>query len=159
MNPLSDPQLHYEFTVFFAIRLWIHYLFANLLWIDYEFTVNILIRLWIYYRFDEIIINSSWFTQIYFDFTILPANSLLINHLFANSLWAYFLFRDSTMKSLSISSLALSSLSISRIDYELTIRDLTTIIFFANLQLTLLFEIWLWLHYQFSDLTMSSLFI
>ena len=108
MKPLSVPQLHHEFTVFFAVRLWINYLFANSLWIDYEFTLNILIRLCIYYRFDEIIMNSLWFTQIHFEFTIYSS-----------------FFREFTMRLLSIP----------RFEYEVTINfiiDFEFTIYFAN---------------------------
>jgi len=151
--------IHFEFTIFWRIISDLTMSALSISRFGYEFTFFS----WIHY---DLTMNSLFFCD--FSMIWLLIHYLLMNSLwfdyestigYPTSLWIYcLLFRDSTMKSLSISSLTLSSLSISRKDYELTIRDLTKTIFLANLQLTLLFEIWLWLHYQFPDSTMCYLF-
>ena len=83
-----------EFTIFFALFLWIHYFYANLLLIHYlicEFTMN-----------------SLYFSRVYFEFIIL----------FANILWIHYIFREYTSNSLFFfRKITLNS----QIYYEITI--------------------------------------
>ena len=104
MNLLSNSWFDYEFIIYFAIWLWIHdclhyrHFFRS--WNNYELTINFAIWLWFICLLNEIIMNSLYFSQIYFEITMFLANSPWIHHLFANSLWAQYLFRDLTINHL-----------------------------------------------------------
>ena len=103
---LSFSRKCHEFTICFAITLWIHYRF-------HEFTMDSLLffgnSLWIYLLYYEFNLNSVDFWRTYFAFTIYYAtslwscfvfrkytsNSLFIHLVFRDSLWIYLLFQGS----------------------------------------------------------------
>ena len=105
-NLLSISRKCLEFTICFAITLWIHYRFR-------EFTMNSLLlfgnSLLIYLLYYEFTLNSVDFWRTYFAFTIYYAtslwscfvfreytlNSLFIHLVFRDSLWIYLLFQGS----------------------------------------------------------------
>ena len=112
MNSLSVSWIQFEFTIFFANKLCIHYLFR-------EFTVNFLCDSQIHYESINCFANSQWvqFLRINFEFTIYYANSLWFHSLtrefamnrylfwnslfvfefptcFTNSLWIHIPFRE-----------------------------------------------------------------
>ena len=82
------PQNHYEFTISFAISLWIHYLFREFtlnplffcgttmysLWNHYETTMKSLLINHLLYDFTR---NSSSFSPIHYWFPEFPLNSLV----------------------------------------------------------------------------------
>ena len=171
-NSLSFTRIHLEsfllprsrdkFTIFFAISLWIHYLFRqltkNLLWIYYllrDFTKNLSSFSRILYLFREFFmnslssLNSHSFSRIHYLFREFTLNSLsfLRNHdefinRFILSLWIKYLLRDFTM----------NRLSFSWFHYEFTI-------YFAISLWIHFFMISLWINYSFRDCTMNSLSI
>ena len=123
---LSD--FFFEFTICFAISLWIDYLFptslgihhsfreftisfANIPWITICFAISLWIHylfanspwihfsLWIYYLFRLFSMNSPSYNK----FTILFAKSLCIHYHFENSLLIKYLFREISLNSLFVS--------------------------------------------------------
>ena len=71
-NPLdvflgfSMWRIRYEFTIYYADTLWIHFLFQNSLWIYYlfhKFTINT-------FSLSEFTINPLSLSQKYFEFTV-----------------------------------------------------------------------------------------
>ena len=135
---------YYEFIIFFANSLWIHYsLFV--LQIDFESTIfYILFISRIHYNFTIFLSNELSFSRIHYEFTIYFVNSLWMlfwyriftfHPLFflENSLWVHWLLRDIIIKALSFREYTIYSLSFSRNHY-------TSTIFFANL---------LWIHNLF----------
>ena len=128
----------------------------SILRFDYEFTIVCTIDIF----FVPIIMNSLYFSQIYFEITMFLANSPWIHHLFANSLWSQYLFRDLTRNSsffrkLTLNSrFSLNSQSFSRIHNEFTIflrfhYEAPSISLFAY-ESIINFLIWLSTHYSFA---------
>ena len=133
MNSLSIPKIHYEFTVSYLLRLWIHYLFANSLWLHYHIsnlTMKILSRN--NYEFTlfstKFTLNSLCFSRIHYEFIIISRIHSKLAIYFAIQFTIHFLF-------------TFHCLSISRSDDELTIC-------LANL---------LWTHNLIFDIAMNSL--
>ena len=129
-------------------------------WNNYELTINFAIWLWFICLLNEIIMNSLYFSQIYFEITMFLANSPRIHHLFTNSLWAKYLFRDLTINSSFVRKLTLNSRfslnlqSFSRIHNEFTIflrfhYEAPSISLFAY-ESIINFLIWLSTHYSFA---------
>ena len=58
MKLLYFPWIHYEFTIYFANLLWIHYRSGEILWIHYEIIIFFMHSLWIHYLFCEFTMNS-----------------------------------------------------------------------------------------------------
>ena len=73
VNSLSFSRLYFEFIIFFANILWIHYLLR-------EFTIYFAKILWIHFLFCEYTLNPWSF--------------------FKTSLWIHYLFREFRVKSL-----------------------------------------------------------
>ena len=126
LNSISSSRINYQFTVFFAISLWIPFEF-NSLWIYYLFRGSTFNSLLIQFA-----MNWPSISRIHFKF---PLNSIRYEFTiyFANSLWIHFLFREFTFNSLWI-RFALNSPSISRIHFEFPIFSANSlrIQFFAN---------------------------
>ena len=129
IDSVSASRFHYEFTICFAISLWIHYLFR-------EFTLNPLFpanSLWIHYLLCEFTMNSKSFSRLYFKFIILIENTL----------WTSYFLPAFTMNSLSFSG----------IYYEFTIcfANFNEFTLFLELPMNLLFfflrEIMNWLSF------------
>jgi len=161
MNLLSNCWFDYEFIIYFAIWLWIHdclhyrHFFRS--WNNYELTINFAIWLWFICLSNEIIMNSLYFSQIYFEITMFLANSPWIHHLFANILWAQYLFRDLTINS-SFFSQTHSQFSFFP-EFTIFLANSQWIHYFV---LRFHYEapiICVWIHYQFLDLTINALFV
>ena len=84
MNSLSISQIHYEFTICFAVSVGIHYLFAKSLWIhyslfvsqiDFESTISSMYLLFI----RESLTNSLSVSRNHFQYTIFFAHYFKIN--------------------------------------------------------------------------------
>ena len=114
-NSQSTSRMSYEFTIYFAIKLWMYYLFCefrkyhlsvsrnpliftifcmNLLCFlrnHCEFTITFVYLPWIHYLFRKIAINSPSFSRFYYKNTIC----------FANFLWIHYLLRNFSLNSLS----------------------------------------------------------
>ena len=119
VNSLSFSRLYFEFIIFFAKILWIHFLFC-------EYTLNpwsfFKTSLWIHYLFREFRMKSLFFAKIYFEFMIFHYEFIIV---FANSLWIQYLFSEFTLNSLFFSRIDFESIIFSRLYYDF-------IIFFAN---------------------------
>ena len=159
------PQVHSEFSIYFVILLWIHYVlgwftlkpiivFANSLWINYIFRRYTLNSLRIFYLLRECTLNSPSFSRINVEFPLLFGNSLKIHYLFrrftVNSLCfslihfeftIYFTLNPVSLNLIHLFELTINSLSFSQIHFEFTI-------YFANSLLIYLVSnsiIWLFL--------------
>jgi hypothetical protein len=169
--------MHYEFLIFFANLLSIHYPIGNFttdqLFFSrtyFEFTISFAYSLWILYLFREFTINSLSHWQIHYGSIIFFANfEFTIS--FGYSLWILYLFREFTINSLSqwqihfgsiiffanlrdslfVREFTLYLLSLSRIYYgsiNFSLIDPEYTISFANS---------LSIHYLFRELTMNTL--
>ena len=117
LDSLSFVQIHNEFTIFFAITLWIHCLFR-------EFTIysaNSLSFWRIHYEFTWSFAIHNEFSRNNYEFTICLAN-LLPNHEFiifnANSLqWSVFI-ANKVLIDVMFRGFTMNLLFISRIHYR-----------------------------------------
>ena len=127
MNSLSFSRIHYQFTIFLAHSLWLHWFFAY--------------STWIYYFFRESTITSLSNRELTMNpliFCVLTLNFLSISRIhygsflfLAYSLWIHYLFDE---------------LSPSRIHYEFLIFFIHYQFFFIHYQFTIFLANSLWLH-------------
>ena len=157
MNSLSISLIYYEFTIYFANILWIHYIFreftiihfriANLLWKYFVFRVytkNSLSISQIHHEFILFYTNPLWIQFRFSEFTIFMANSLWIYLVFRDSQWIYHLHRKFTLDSHN----TINSLLILRIHYYSL----------SNREFTLNWLIFSRIDYEFSFCSTNSLF-
>ena len=154
MDSLGYHNFFREFTICFAIVLWIHYLVReftlnplSISWFYYKFTVNFAISLWILYLLREFTKNSLWihyllrdfsrnspsFSCIHYESTFFPRNHYEFTICLAILLWNHYLIPEITI----------NLLAFSRNHYEFTVC----------------FEISQWVYCRFREFTLNPLFL
>ena len=174
MNSLSVPQIHYGSAVSFPFRLWIHYFFANSLWINnvsrkftinssyfaiqftinflivYEFTIYLAIWLWIDYLSHLFTVNSLSFRKYTMNLTMnspsFISNSVMIHYFFFTFI-ASSLWIRWFFEVLMV--LAMNSLSLSRTYHE----------FIMILPIPVIIHIFLRIRNDFSEIKINWLFL
>ena len=117
LNSLSVQQLHYEFKVFYAIRLWVPFHFSNLLWINYKSIIYFAISQCIYF-----------FWRIHYRFFCLSLIYYGVHSMDSLSFWLLnvgfsIFFVDYKCIFYVLRKLIMGPLLFSRIDFESTIRS------------------------------------
>ena len=137
-NSLFVSRIHFQFTNYLAMHylfrksLLIHYFFSR---IYIEFTIYFAISLWVHYFFCESTLNSESALRIHYQFTFVFVNSFRTDYLcrefnsnsffYANTLSSQFEFTIFFVNSLRIHyfsrEFTLNSLSFSKIHFQCTI--------------------------------------
>ena len=96
-------RIHYEFTICFAISLWIRSIFSNSPWIHDPFQTT-MILIWNHYEFTIFFTLSIRIHHLFRECIICFANFLWIHYFFPNSLWIHYLLRYFNMNTISFAN-------------------------------------------------------